>query len=138
MTSANTRRADSAATPSVSRGRFVWYDLMTTDVPAATAFYTEVAGWGTQAFDMGPDRKYQMWTVGGVPIGGAVPLTSDGAAGGTPPHWLASVAVPSVDDSVRQAIKLSGKVLTRPMDIPDAGRYAKIADPQGAVVALFT
>lgn len=138
MTSANTPRVDSATTPSVSRGRFVWYDLMTTDVPAATTFYRKVAGWGTQEFDMGPDRKYQMWTAGGVPIGGAVPLTSDVGPPGTPPHWLASVAVPSVDDSVRQAVKLGGKVLTRPMDIPDVGRYAKIADPQGAVVALFT
>jgi len=137
MTSANTPRADSAAIPSVSRGRFVWYDLMTTDVPAATAFYTKVAGWGTQEFDTGPDRKYQMWTAGGVPIGGAVLLGSDKTSPGTPPHWLASIAVPSVDDSVRQAIRLGGKLLTRPMDIPETGRYAKIADPQGAVVALF-
>src|SRR5918993_2281849 len=103
MTSANTPRADSAAIPSVSRGRFVWYDLMTTDVTAATAFYTKVAGWGTQEFDQGPDRKYQMWTAGGVPIGGALLLTSDTASPGTPPHWLASVAVPSVDDTIRQA-----------------------------------
>ena len=30
------------------RGRFVWYELMTTDMEAAKAFYTKVVGWGTQ------------------------------------------------------------------------------------------
>ena len=29
-----------------SHGRFVWYELVTTDVAAATAFYTRVMGWG--------------------------------------------------------------------------------------------
>src|SRR5438067_591821 len=29
-----------------SHGRFVWYELMTTDVEAAKAFYAEVVGWG--------------------------------------------------------------------------------------------
>lgn len=29
------------------RGRFLWHELMTPDVPGATAFYTGLAGWGT-------------------------------------------------------------------------------------------
>ena len=31
-------------------GRFVWFDLMTTDPAAATAFYSRVTGWGTDQF----------------------------------------------------------------------------------------
>ena len=31
-----------------SQGRFVWYELVTTDMAAAKAFYAEVMGWGTQ------------------------------------------------------------------------------------------
>ena len=31
-----------------SHGRFVWYELMTSDVEAAKAFYAEVVGWGTK------------------------------------------------------------------------------------------
>jgi predicted enzyme related to lactoylglutathione lyase len=27
------------------RGKFIWYDVMTTDTRAATAFYTDVIGW---------------------------------------------------------------------------------------------
>ena len=30
------------------RGRFLWYDLMTTDPKGAQAFYGKVAGWGLQ------------------------------------------------------------------------------------------
>lgn len=30
----------------VSQGRFVWYELMTTDTAAAKAFYGKVVGWG--------------------------------------------------------------------------------------------
>ena len=41
-------------------GRFVWYDLMTTDLDAAQAFYTKVIGWGTKQWD-GP-MPYTMWT----------------------------------------------------------------------------
>jgi predicted enzyme related to lactoylglutathione lyase len=117
-------------------GRFVWYDLMTTDVAAATAFYSKLAGWGTQNMDMGPAGTYQMWTVGGVPIGGATKLTP--AMGeGTPPHWMASVGVVNVDESARLAESLGGKLVTGPMDIPNVGRWAIISDPQGVVISLY-
>ena len=29
-------------------GRFIWYQLLMSDVEAARAFYTAVAGWGTR------------------------------------------------------------------------------------------
>jgi predicted enzyme related to lactoylglutathione lyase len=35
-----------------SHGRFVWYELMTTDMEAAKAFYAKVVGWGTQDVSM--------------------------------------------------------------------------------------
>ncbi len=31
-----------------SHGRFIWYELATTDTAAAKAFYSEVVGWGTR------------------------------------------------------------------------------------------
>ena len=138
MTSANTPPSESMTSPSVSHGRFVWYDLITTDVPGATAFYTKVGGWGTQEFEMGRTRKYQMWTARGIPLGGVVQLTPETGPPGTPPHWMASVAVTNVDAAAKKVASLGGTVLTQPMDIPEVGRYAVIADPQGAVVALFT
>ena len=37
-------------------GRFVWFDLMTTDVEAAQDFYRQAIGWGTQAWNGGESR----------------------------------------------------------------------------------
>ena len=48
---------------SSSHGRFVWYELMTTDTAAAQAFYREVVGWGAQ--DSGiSGMAYTMFTAG--------------------------------------------------------------------------
>ena len=64
------------------RGRFVWYDLMTTDPDAAQSFYTELIGWGTQAWD-GP-MPYTMWTNHDVPLGGVVTLPEEAKQAGAP------------------------------------------------------
>ena len=60
------------------RGRFVWFDLMTTDPGCAPAFYSRGDGWGTSRMAQGPD--YTMWTNDGVPLGGVTKL-STGASG---------------------------------------------------------
>ena len=113
------------------RGRFVWYDLMTTDPKKAEPFYTRVAGWGTQPFEGMP---YTMWTRDGAPIGGVGQVEPPGM----PPHWLVYIAVPNVDAAVKQAEELGGRTAVPGTDIPNVGRYAVLADPQGAVFAVFT
>jgi predicted enzyme related to lactoylglutathione lyase len=42
-----------------NQGRFVWYELLTSDQPAAIAFYSETVGWKTQLFRDAGD--YTMW-----------------------------------------------------------------------------
>jgi uncharacterized protein len=118
-----------------NRGRFVWFDLMTPDPEAAKAFYTAVAGWGTQVW---PEMSYTMWTAGEAPIGGIMKLPDDAVAGGAKPHWLGYVAVPNVDTTTARAQELGAKVMVPPTDIPTVGRYSVLADPQGAVVAAYT
>jgi predicted enzyme related to lactoylglutathione lyase len=115
-----------------ARGRFVWYDLMTSDPRKAEAFYTKLAGWGTMPWD-GP-MPYTMWTVGGAPIGGVMTLPSGAPA---PPHWVGYVSVPDVDATVSQTESLGGRTIAKAADIPTVGRYAVLADPQGAVFAVF-
>ena len=117
------------------RGRFVWYDLMTTDPEAAKAFYTAVTGWGTQVWE---EMSYTMWTVGEKPIGGIMKLPDEAVAGGARPHWLAYVAVPDVDATIARARELGATVMVPPTDIPTVGRYSVFADPQGALIAAFT
>jgi predicted enzyme related to lactoylglutathione lyase len=116
-------------------GRFVWYDLMTTDVEGAKKFYSKVAGWGTQPFE--GSTPYTMWTNKGAPIGGVSPLTDEMKKGGVPPHWLPAVAVDNVDETVKKTNSLGGKTIVPPMDIPGTGRYAVIQDPQDVVIAVF-
>ena len=113
------------------RGRFVWYDLMTTDPKKAEPFYTRVAGWGTQPFEGMP---YTMWTRDGAPIGGVGQVEPPG----TPPHWIAYIAVPDVDAAAKQAEGLGGRTVVPGTDIPSVGRFAVLADPQGAMFAVFT
>lgn len=114
------------------RGKFVWFDLMTRDPQQVHPFYTAVAGWDTTAWD-GP-LPYTMWTVDNAPIGGVMPLPPGVSA---PPHWMGYVAVGCVDTTVAQARALGANTLMAPTDIPTVGRFAVLADPQGAMIAVF-
>lgn len=115
------------------KGNFVWYDHMTRDVPAAIAFYSEVAGWKTEPF--GPD--YVMWVGSQGPMGGVMKLPEDAAKMGTPPQWMAHVQVDDLDAAVAQVQRLGGQVHKPPTPIPTVGRFSVIADPQGAALSLF-
>src|SRR3954464_15164312 len=75
-----------------------------------------------------------MFTANGVPIGGIVPPDH---GNGAPPHWLPHITVPDVDATVKQATSLGGRTVPAPSDIPSIGRYAVLADAQGAVFAVF-
>ena len=109
-------------------GQFVWYELTTPDVGAAQKFYPRFTGWGTQPFD----NDYSMFTTGGVPIAGMFKLTDQMRQQGIPPNWLAYVETSDVDETAAKAAALGGKVIVGPQDIPGAGRYAVLEDPQGA------
>jgi uncharacterized protein len=55
-----------------------------------------------------------------------------------PPHWLVYFAVKSTDEAADRVKELGGSVNMAPMDIPGMGRFAVVADPQGAVFAVFS
>lgn len=119
------------------RGRFVWLDLMTSDPAAAQKFYTQLIGWGIEVWD-GAGTPYSMWTNGGTSLGGVMQLPAEAQEGGAVPHWLAHIATPDVDETVDTARDLGATVMVPPTDIPTVGRFAVLADPQGAVFAAFT
>jgi len=113
-------------------GRFVWYEHLARDVPAAISFYSEVVGWKTQPFE-GSD--YTMWVGSQGPLGGVMALSKE--MGQAPPHWMAHVQVADADATVAAVKRLGGKVCHGPEDIPDVGRFAVVADPQGATISVF-
>src|SRR5262245_42709699 len=110
-------------------GRFVWYELLTTDPKAAIDFYTNVVGWTTQPFGEGGDSA--RWAGSQGPLGGVTLLAAPAKEMGAPPYWQANVQVANVDETVAKIKELGGKVYVAE-DIPTVGRFAVIADPQGA------
>jgi predicted enzyme related to lactoylglutathione lyase len=114
-------------------GKFVWFEHVSRDAKKAQAFYKEVLGWTVQPFPMGP-VTYEMVYAGGTMIGGYAAPKADRQ----PPHWIAYVSVGDVDGAVKIATANGGKIVEAPYDIPQVGRAARIADPQGAEICLFT
>jgi predicted enzyme related to lactoylglutathione lyase len=117
-------------------GRFVWYELMTPDTKGAIAFYSEVIGWKTQAFE-GAKEPYTMWVGSQGPLGGVMKLPEEAKKMGSPPHWMAHVEVADVDATVAAAKAKGAAVHVPPTNIPTVGRFSVIADPQGASLSVF-
>ena len=117
-------------------GRFVWYELLTSDPEAATRFYTELIGWGTAQWE-GGSEPYTMWTNDDTPIGGVISLPEVAKQAGAPPHWLAYLGTPDVEATVSQVKELGGKVLVAPTQVPTVGNFAVLSDPQEAAFAVF-
>ena len=117
-------------------GSFVWQELLTSDPDAAQPFYKSLIGWETSLWEEG-EQPYTMWMKGEVAVGGLMTLPDEAKAMGAPPHWLSYIGTPQVDATVEKAKGLGAKPLFGPMDIPKVGRIAVMADPQGAVFAIF-
>jgi predicted enzyme related to lactoylglutathione lyase len=115
------------------RGRFIWHELLTTDTAAAAAFYPKLLPWRTHPSSM---PGYTIWMAGQTQVGGLMALPPDAA--GTPPHWLVYVGTPSVDATAEHAQRLGARVVKGASDIPNVGRFAVLADPQGATFAVYT
>ena len=119
-----------------TRGRFVWYELVTSDPAAAQSFYKPIIGWGTQVSE-GAGVPYTMWLNGQAPIGGVWQIQPEMASQGVPPHWMPYVGTDDVDETVAEATQLGAQTIVPPTDIPNTGRFAMLKDPQGAMFAVF-
>ena len=121
---------------STMAGKFVWYELMTTDSTAAESFYKQVVGWDAEDSGM-PGVSYTLLTAGGTRIGGLMTLPDEARKAGAEPGWRGYIAVDDVDAVARQVTGKGGSIHHGPEDIPGIGRFAVAADPQGAVFVLF-
>ena len=121
----------------MSAAHFVWYELMTSDAPAALAFYKHVVGWGAQDAGM-PDAAYTLMMVGEAQVAGVMQTPAELQAIGAPSAWSGYLAVDDVDAMAARVLSAGGKVLRPAEDIPgDYGRFAVVADPQNASFMLF-
>jgi predicted enzyme related to lactoylglutathione lyase len=115
-----------------AQGSFIWYELITPDPDGAKAFYDAVVGWNVDAQPAPGPVEYRMIgrSDGGF-AGGVLRLSDEMRENGARPIWLGYIAVDDVDASVSSIEKDGGKVQMPATDIPDVGRIAMIADPQG-------
>ncbi|HYI12478.1 MAG TPA: VOC family protein [Thermoanaerobaculia bacterium] len=116
-------------------GSFCWVELGTTDVNAARTFYTQLFGWTVNEIPMGEFGVYTIFQKDGRDCAAGYELMSNQP--GVPPNWLSYVAVADTDAAVGKAKGLGAAVVSEPMDVFDSGRMAVLADPQGAVFAVW-
>jgi uncharacterized protein len=114
-------------------GTLCWADLTTPGPGAAAKFYQAVFGW--QA-DPGKDKTgYLHIKNGDKYIAGILPAEPRNPK--APTHWLLYFLVRDCDASTGMAKKAGAHIHVAPESMEGVGRWSIVADPQGAVFALF-
>ena len=120
-----------------SSGKFVWYDVMTTDTKAAAKFYSEVIGWSAEEHATPDGNSYTVFSKGPAMVAGLMGIPEPLRAEGAQPCWSGYVASDDVDADAERVTATGGAIHRPPSDIPNVGRFAVASDPGGAVFLLF-
>lgn len=114
-----------------------WNELMTRDIDAALAFYTEVFGWSYERMDMGPAGTYNVIAGGeNNGLGGLMPMPAE-MPDMVPNHWAVYFTVADLQASLAKVTEAGGMVANGPMEIPGIGTSAVIHDPAGGSFVLM-
>jgi predicted enzyme related to lactoylglutathione lyase len=117
-----------------AHGTLCWADLSTPDPKRSGDFYSGLFGWQLMRDEKDPSGYLHIKN--GEHFIGGIPPTTHGQPG-MPPHWLAYFQVDDVDATATKAEEMGAKVYLSPMSMENVGRMSVIADPQGAVFAIF-
>jgi uncharacterized protein len=112
-------------------GALSWNELSSPDLDASQQFYSSLFGWTVEPMEGSP-QPYLTIKNGDANNGGMRTLDSPGP----PPHWLVYFAIEDIDDGLAKVEQLGGTKHMGPLDIGVA-KIAVVADPQGAVFALY-
>jgi predicted enzyme related to lactoylglutathione lyase len=116
-------------------GKAIFVELVTPDLAAAKQFYAGLFGWTFQDIEAGGTRYAEAF-LDGRPVAGLIHKEIP-AGEHRQPAWLTFIAVRDVDAAKKIALQHGAKVLFEPHSIPNRGREAVFADPQGAVFAVL-
>ncbi len=117
-------------------GQFLWHELLTADPAAGAGFYSKVLGWSAQPWE--GNEEYTMLSHAKGPVGGARVVGKDALASKAGPNWLTYVGVPNIEAALGAVKDKGGQVIHPVTGVgSDGGRYAVIADPQGAVIGVY-
>ena len=117
-------------------GKFIWFDLFTSDLPDACRFYGQLFGWSFEDTAPGISNLKTIRNEG-IPIGNAAQRKSQGDKI-TESRWISFMSVADVDQTVAWITKNGGAIHIPPKDMPHRGRMALLHDPQGAPLAVLT
>lgn len=110
-----------------------WIDLVTDDIGAASAFYSEVFGW-----DIGEGSPefggYAMATLKGRAVAGLAPPPPGQSV---PAAWNTYLATDDADATAAKIVENGGQLLFPVMDVADVGRMGMGTDPAGGTVAFW-
>ena len=119
----------------------VHFEIPVDDPERATKFYSELFGWRIEKMSIEGGPEY--WSVRTIPVDETGRPQGPGVNGGmmrrmasgqTPVNY---VAVESVDEFVRKAQRLGGRVLMAKTPVPGMGWFAQLHDPEGNVIAVW-
>jgi predicted enzyme related to lactoylglutathione lyase len=116
-------------------GKVIFVELVTPDLAAAKEFYAGLFGWTYRDIPIA-GGKYAEAYLGGDAVAGLVhkPVPPGEHR---QPAWLSFFAARDVDATRRIAVEHGAKVLVEPHALPNRGREAVLADPEGAVFAVL-
>jgi uncharacterized protein len=115
-------------------GTVCWADLSTPDPARAQQFYSSLFGWELMKDPKDPSGYIHIKNgehfIGGIP-------PAEHRNPNSPPHWLLYFQAADAEAATGKAAQLGGKVLMPPRKMENVGTWSIVADPQGAVFALF-
>lgn len=120
----------------MSPGQVVWFEFGTTDLTTVTDFYGPLLGW---SFEVDPDSSIDGRTYTRI-LGPGAPwpmgAIQQGDTGGESLNL--SVLSADVHDDVEKLIALGAQVLVPATAVGDVTVFARLADPRGNVLSLFS
>ncbi len=112
----------------LATGRWIWFDLFTTNVRSASNFYAAVAGLKSADFPGDGSTKRRVFGSGGEPRAGLISIAGEAVR----PAWVPYIAVRDLKASIKRAESLGGKLIAFDNDA------AIILDPVGAAIGLHS
>lgn len=112
-------------------GKFVWFDLFSTDMTTSSNFYEALFGWRIERTNSDVARVKTIHYRGRA-IANLIGREADSGKA----RWLPYMSVKDVDSSLRQAEDLGGTIYKPAKELPNRGRIGIALDPQQAVFAM--
>lgn len=124
-------KAEDAAKPEA--GHFAWQELPSKDPAASVQFYSQIGGFTSSQMEMPEMGTYHVLESDGQGRAGIMKQPMPDA-----PHaWVPYVQVANADQTAQRANRLGATIFVPPTQIPNVGRFAIFADPQGVALGIL-